>query len=160
MNSLQFTILPTPAILKNDVEYLRIVEYNGDEGVAINVSPSGVPGIVFHCNSGRSALEQIITYSGRTSCPSPLFLYGPGIEPSVMHYKKGSFTTLQVVFKPHALNALLGINASHLSNGWTELREFGAEHLENQLMEARNEQERAAFLISFLVATFKQPKPR
>ena len=160
MSSIQFTMLPIPEILKNDVECLRIAEYSGEEAIAIKVSPSGVSGIVFHQNNGRSALEQIITHSGRISCPPPLFLYGPGTEPSVMHYKSGSSTTMQVIFKPHALKTLLGINASLLSNGWAELHEFGAEDLTSQLMEARNEQERMTFLTSFLVARFKQAKPR
>src|SRR5258708_18770074 len=108
-------------LLKRDVEWFRIAEYHREEGVAIKVSPNGVPGIVFHQNNGRSALEQIITHSGRTSCPPPLFLYGPGIEPSVMHYKSGSSTTLQVSFKPHALQTLPGINASRLPNASTHL---------------------------------------
>src|SRR5258708_8303282 len=88
MSSITFTILPAPEILKNDVECFRIAEYTGEEGVAIKVSPNGVPGIVFQQNNGRSALENIITHSGRTACPPPLFLYGPGTEPSVMHYKR------------------------------------------------------------------------
>jgi AraC-like DNA-binding protein len=160
MSSLQFTILPALEILKNDVECLRIAEYNGEEAVAIKVSPNGVPGIVFHLNNGRSALERIITHSGRTSCPPPLFLYGPGIEPSVMHFKSGSSMTMQVIFKPHALKTLLGINASLLSNGWTELHEFWAEDLESQLIEAKNEREWVTLLTSFLLAKFKQAKPR
>jgi len=160
MSSITFTILPAPEILKNDVECFRIAEYTGEEGVAIKVSPNGVPGIVFQQNNGRSALENIITHSGRTSCPPPLFLYGPGTEPSVMHYKRGSSTTTQVIFKPHALKTLLGINASRLSDGWADLHEFSAEDLQVQLLEARNEQERLTLLTSFLVARFKQAKTR
>ncbi len=160
MSSLQFTILPAPEILKNDVECLRVAEYSGEEAVAIKVSPNGVPGIVFHQNNGRSALEQIITHSGRTACPPPLFLYGPGTEPSVMHYKRGSSTTTQVIFKPHALQTLLGINASRLSDGWADLHEFSAEDLQVQLIEAKNEQERMTLLTSFLLARFKQAKTR
>jgi AraC-like DNA-binding protein len=160
MSSIQFTILPAPDILKNDVECVRIAEYSGEEAVAIKVSPSGVPGIVFHQNNGWSALEQIITHSGRISCPPPLFLYGPGIEPSVMHYKRGSSLTMQVIFKPHALKTLLGINASRLSNRWADLHEFGGKDLESQLLEANNEQERMTFLTSFLVARFKLESTR
>jgi hypothetical protein len=78
MSSIQFTILPAPEILKNDVECLRIAEYSGKEAVAIKVFPNGVPGIVFHQNNGRSALEQIITHSGRTSCPPPYFSMDQG----------------------------------------------------------------------------------
>ena len=116
ISSIQLNILPVPEILKNDVECLRIVEYSGEEGLAIQVSPNGVPGIVFQQNNGQSAIEHIITHSGRTACPPPLFLYGPGTEPSVMHYKRGSSTTTHVIFKPHALKTLLGINASALTD--------------------------------------------
>jgi AraC-like DNA-binding protein len=160
MSSITFIMLPAPEILKNDVECFRIAEYTGEEGLAIKVSPNGVPGIVFQQNNGRSALENIITHSGRTVCPPPLFLYGPGTEPSVMHYKRGSSTTTQVIFKPHALKTLLDINASRLSDGWADLHEFSAEDLQVQLIEAKNEQERLTLLINFLVARFKQAKTR
>ncbi len=160
MSSVTFTILPVPEILKNDVECLRRTNYTGEEGLAIKVVPDGVPGLVFHQNNGRSAIEQIISHSGRTVCPPPLFLYGPGTEPSVMHYKRGSSTTTQVIFKPHALKTLLGINAARLSNGWADLHEFWDEDLNMQLIEARNEQECLMLLTHFLLARFKQEQPR
>jgi len=160
MSSVKFTILPAPEILKNDVECFRIAEYTGEEGLAIKVSPNGVPGLVFQHNNGRSAIEKIITHSGRTACPPPLFLYGPGTEPSVMHYKRGSSTTTQVILKSHALQTLLGINASRLSDGWADLHEFSAEDLQVQLLEAKNEQERLTLLTSFLLAKFKQANTR
>lgn len=156
MSSLQFTIHPAPEILKGDIECIRTFEYTGEEDVTIKVSPNGVSGIVFHHNNGRSAIEHIITHSGRKSCMPPLFLYGPGIEASVMHYQRGPSTTAQVIFKPHALKTLLGINASTLANGWTELREFSAGDLSAQLIEARNEQERMTLLTGFLLARLKQ----
>jgi AraC-like DNA-binding protein len=160
MGSLQFTILQAPDILKNDVECFRIAEATDAEELAIKVSPNGMPGMVFQQNNGRSALEQIITHSGRTVSPSPFFLYGPGIEPSVMHYKRGSSTTIQVIFKPYALKTLLGINAAALADRWTDLHEFSAEDLTVQLMNARNEQERMTLLINFLLARFKQVQTR
>jgi AraC-like DNA-binding protein len=160
MSSIKFTILPAPEILKNDVECIRITEFTGEEGLAIKVSPSGVPGIVFQQNNGRSAIENIITNSGRAASPPPLFLYGPGTLPSVMNFKRGSRTTTQVIFKPHALQPLLGINASALTDGWVDLHEFSAEDLQVQLIEARNEQERMTLLTSFLLAKFKQAKTR
>jgi len=151
---------PGPGNPQNDVECFRRAEYTGEEGVAIKVSPNGVPGIVFQQNNGRSAIEHIITHSGRKSCVPPLFLYGPGTEPSVMHYKRGPSTTTQVIFKPHALKTLLGINASRLSDGWADFHEFWAEDLTSQLIEAKNEQERMTFLTSFLLARFKQANTR
>src|SRR5260221_13655181 len=101
MSSIQFSILPPPATLKNDIECLRIAQHSGEEGMAIKVSPLRVAGLVFQHNNKRSALEQIITHSGRTSSPPPLFLFGAGIEPRVMHYKGGSSTTAQVLVNPH-----------------------------------------------------------
>ena len=160
MSSIRFIILPAPEILKNDVECFKIAEYTGEDGIAINVSPSGVPGIVFQQNNGQSAIENIITHSGRIASPPSLFLYGSGTEPSVMHYKRGPRTTIQVIFKPHGLQTLLGINASALTDGWADLHEFSAKDLPAQLIEARNEQERMTLLTSFLIARFKQAKTR
>ena len=160
MSSIKFTILPAPEILKNDVECFRIAEYTGEEGLVIKVSPSGVPGIVFQQNNGRSAIENIITNSGRAASPPPLFLNGPGTLPSVMNFKRGSRTTTQVIFKPHALQTLLGINASALTDGWADLHEFSAEDIQVQLIEARNEQERMTLLTCFLLDKFKQAKTR
>src|SRR5258708_37668347 len=54
MRSIQFTILPAPDILKKDVECFRIAHYSGEEGFALTVSPSGMPGIVFQQNNGQS----------------------------------------------------------------------------------------------------------
>ncbi len=67
---------------------------------------------------------------------------------------------MQVIFKPHALKTLLGINASALTDGLAELHEFSAEDLNIQLIEANNEQERITLLTNFLLAKFKQAKTR
>lgn len=157
---MRLTILPVPDILKNDIECLRLVEYCGQEGVSITVTPAGVPGLIFHQNNGRSAIEQIITHSGRKACPPPVFLYGPGTEPSIMTYKGGLSTTIHVIFKPHALKTLLGINASTLTDDWTDLGEFSSGDLTSQLMDAQNAQDLQTILTRFLVAQFQQEKPR
>jgi AraC-like DNA-binding protein len=160
MHSIHFAILPPPAILKNEVECVRIADYRGEEAVTIKVSPTGAPGMVFHHNKGHAALEHIVTHSGRSFCPPPLFLSGPVIEPSVMTYKKTAFTTVHVIFKPSALKTLFGINASQLAPGWIGPQECGALDLTSQLMEARSGQEQIALLTTFLVALLKQEKPR
>lgn len=156
---LKFRIIPAPENLREDVECFRTYEYTGGKGLAIKVSPNGVPGIVFQHNNGWSAIENIITHSGLTVTPT-LFLYGPGTEPSVMTYKKGPYTTTQVILKPYALNTLLGINASTLTNGLVELNEFSTEDLNMQLIEASNEQEVITLLTNFLLAKLKQAKTR
>jgi AraC-like DNA-binding protein len=146
-------------MLQQDVECIRIAEHSGEEGVAIKVAPIALPGIAFqHCD-GQPALENIVTPSGITSTPT-LFLYGTGTEPSVMNFKNGSYATIQVILKPHALKTLFGINASVLSNGYAELDELSTDNLNAQLMEAGTEEDRVTYLINFLVTKLKEENQR
>jgi AraC-like DNA-binding protein len=154
MDSTKTAILPAPDALRHVVACIRLAERRGEHGgrgLAIKVSPNGLPGIVFQQNAGRPALENITTQSGRMVRAPTLFLYGPGTEPSVMHYRSGAFTTIQVIFKPHALKPLLGIDASALTNGSADLREFAGGDLGTRLLDASDERERVALLMSFLV---------
>lgn len=159
MNSTS-TDLTVPDILKNDVECFRIIEYTGMEGSAIHVSPNGIPGIVVQHDHGRSALENIITRSGIASSLPTAFVYRAGIEPSIMNYKPGSYMTTQVILKPHALQSLLGINASALTDGWAELNEFSAHDLNGQLIEANDIQAQITLITRFLIAQREQVKTR
>ena len=160
MSLTQHTTLPASGILSTVIDSVRMTRYHGSEGVAISVVPAGVPGLLLHVSEGRGALEHIITPSARASSQAPCFLYGPGTEPSVMTFRRGPFTTVQVVFHPHALKTLFGLNAAALANGWVELAEFGADALTDQLIEAASDQERISLLTSFLVSKLKQQKSR
>lgn len=160
MNAIHCTTLPAPDILKNEIECLRIFAASSDEAVAINVAPSGLAGMVFHQNNGQSAIEHISTSSGRVSCLPPVFLYGPGTEPSVMTYRKGANTTMQVIFKPHALKTLLGLNASALTDAWVAPDAIAEHDLTNRLMEAPSEQERQIHFMRFLIARCKEERTR
>jgi AraC-like DNA-binding protein len=154
------TILPAPEILKDDVECIRIAEYSGDEGFSVKVSLNGLPGIVLQHHEGRTPIENIITPSKCNSNVPTLYVYGQITEPSIMNHKKGPYSVTQVVLKPHALNTLLGLNASVLTNGFAALGEFSAEDLNDQLIEANNQQARITLLTDFLVAHLKQVKTR
>ena len=155
MSSLKFNVFPAPKVLQNHVQCIRVIKYVGKQAVAIKVLPNGLPGIVFQHDNGRSALENIVTPS-HIARPPTSFLYGPGTEAGIMHYKKGSYASIQVIFKPYALKTLLGLNASVLTNGFAELNEFSTEDLNLQLMEASNEQKRIVLLTNFLLAKLKQ----
>jgi AraC-like DNA-binding protein len=160
MRSLHFTLLPAPDILKRDVECFRIAHSSGEEGFALTVSPNGMPGIVFQHNNGQSPVETINTPSRSTGSIPTAYIYGQTTEPGVMNHKKEPYTTVQVILKPHALHALLGINASALTHRVVDLQEFSAPTLSEQLLEATNEQEQIALLTSFLVAQLKQENAR
>lgn len=146
---IDFKIIPAPEALKRDVECFRIAQYSGEEALAIKVSPNGMPGIVFQHNHGASGLESIITPSAATVAIPTSFVYKAGTEPSVMNYRKGAYTTTQVILKPDALRNLLGINALALTSGLVELNEFSSEDLNARLVEARSDQELITILTSF-----------
>jgi len=155
MSSIKFNVFPAPEVLRSEVECIRVIEHSGEAGVAIKVFPSGLPGIVFQHDNGYSPLENITTPSHTARVPTA-FLYGPGTEASIMNYKKGSYASIQIIFKPPALSTLLGLNASALTNGFAELNEFSNEDLNLQLMEASNEQKQIVLLTNFLLAKLKQ----
>lgn len=160
MGSGKFRIVRVPEVLRNDVECFILNRFIGESRVAIKTLPSAVPGIVFHHNEGRSAIEQIKTHTGRRFCPPTLFLHGPGRESSVMNFGKGSYTVMQVILKPQALKTLLGINALMMQNTAVELNEFSCEDLNQQLMDAPTAQRRVALLTQFLVDKLKQENRR
>jgi AraC-like DNA-binding protein len=77
-----------------------------------------------------------------------------------MNFEKGSYAVIQVILKPHALQALFGINALTLKESAVELNEFSAEDLNQQLIDASTSKKRVALLTHFLVARLKHGKRR
>jgi hypothetical protein len=108
-------VFGVPKILQKDVECFIVNEFAGEEGVVIHTFPSAIPGIVFHHNQGRPAIEQIMTPAGRKFSPPTLFLHGTGSESSVMCFTKGSYSvTDRRIFHCR--------NASHAGKGKTIVR--------------------------------------
>jgi AraC-like DNA-binding protein len=157
---MEFKVIPIPESLKAHVEGIRIARYSGGEKLAINVCLNGLPGIVFQHHNGYSPLENITTRAGSATAIPTLFVYGQMMHPGVMHYQKASFTTTQVILKPNALQTLLGLNASVLTNAVVDLAEFSAGNLNRQLLEARDEGEHLAYLIHFLESKSQQSQAR
>jgi AraC-like DNA-binding protein len=153
-------MLPVPEALKADVECIRIVEHSGEGNLAINVCLNGLPGIVFQHRDGHSPLENITTPSGWVSGAPTLFVYGQMTEPGVMNHRPGAFTTTQIVLKSHALQTLLGLNASALTNSLVALTEFSAGDLNEQLLDAPNEHRQMGLLNDFLLKHLKREPTR
>jgi AraC-like DNA-binding protein len=152
-------VIPAPEHLKRDVECFRVTEHNSAEGLAIKIVPRALPGIVFQHQDGRSAVETIVTPTHTSQTPT-LFLYGAITESSVMNYKAGAYTSIQVILKPHALKSLFRLNATALANGSVELNEFCADDLNMQLMEAKNMPEQITRLTGFLSAQLRREPTR
>ena len=127
-------VIPAPDDLKRDVECFRVSRHLHARGLAIHVVPKAVPGIVFQHQEGRPAIDAIVT-PGRVVRPPALFLHGAVTEASVMHYASGSYTTIQVLLKPHALQSLFGLNAAELARDPLPLDELSKLDL-TQMVEA------------------------
>lgn len=157
MTEMQITAIPVPEVLRCDVAYVRNIRYEGD-ALAIHTAPSAAPGIVFHHVEGRPALETLSTPVGRFDTPT-LFLHGGSIVPSVMQYAAGSYTTTQIVLKPHALASLFGMNATALNDCIPTLDEVAPHDLKARLLDA-SDGERARILTEFLIGRLKRDAPR
>lgn len=157
---MQFTVVPIPEILRDDVDCIRISEHDGEGPLDLNVCLNGLPGISFQHVNGYSPIESITTRFGGVTGTPTLFVYGQMTEPGVMHYQAGTVTTTQVVLKPHALQTLLGLNAAVLTNSVVDLSEFAAGSLNVRLMEARDDQQRVRLITDFLISKRRQAQSR
>ena len=153
---MKYKFVAIPEILQEHVEAITVAKHNGETNMAINVCLNALPGIVFEHNNGRSPIDNMTTSSGYRADTPTLFVYGQMTEPNVVSYKKEPFTATTIFLKPHALQTLLGVNASALTNNLVELREFSAGDLNMQLLEARNEQVRLTLLTNFLASKLRQ----
>jgi AraC-like DNA-binding protein len=160
MEADRFRVLAPPEILKRDVECFILNRFSGNRKVETRVFSNGIPGIVFHQTDGHPAIESILTQSGRETSPPSLFVCGPGTESSLMRFEKGSYTVVQVILKPHALKTLLGINALALKNQAVELNEFSKEDLNEQLVNAADENTQVRLLAGFLVSKLQRADTR
>ncbi len=152
MDSKPYQILPPPEFLQNEVACFVVTEINSSEEVSFQVFPNALPGLVIQNHEDGSSIANIAIQSGRESIPPPFFVYGAGTEPSVMHFKKGHYATIQVILRPHALNTLFGVNALDLVHETPPLSEFAKDSLHEQLFMAANTREQVAILTHFLAS--------
>jgi len=150
VGSVTSKFIPVPKLLQRDVACINVIDYSGDTDVAFNVAPGCVPGLVFQHVQGRTAIQQITTKSGVEHHPPLAFLYGPGLKPSVMHYAAGTYTTIHVIFRPHALNSLMGINAAELTDTYVTLNAFARTNADDQLLNTQNVDDQVKILLRLL----------
>lgn len=161
MNPITFNLIPPPDALNKDVECIRISEYKDEDALEIRVCPNGSPGILFQHNSqGISAIASISTRTSTFSHIPTFFLYMQKPEPAIMHFKKGSYSTIQVVLKPWALYTLFNLDATILKLSSLQATEFGAEELYTQLIKTDTDIQRVTLLLEFLSMRFKLIKQR
>ena len=123
---------------------------DGGAGRTLKMFATGVSGILFQQHDGRPALgshahKHLLT---NRRCPTS-FVYGKRTRPN-QTFSDGPFGLTGVVFKPQGLSMLLRTDPKPLNDGSVELREFSKENLGDQLLNARDDQERVARLSEFL----------
>ncbi|MBW8351141.1 AraC family transcriptional regulator [Bacillus sp. IITD106] len=161
MSTINFKVIPSPHMLRRDIECIRITSQKGTEALEVKVCPSGFPGIVFNVASdGSSAIESITTRKAKASNVPRLFMHGQGAEPSIMCFKSEPYISIQVVFKSHALYTLFGMDASSLNQGFLLPEQFGATKLKLRLLNANTTAERVTILGEFLIAKLQQTNKR
>lgn len=161
MDPINFTIIPPTETLRRDVEYFRIAEYHGKEGLSIKVCPNGLPGIVFQQGNGQPVINNITMSSGSVGqMPCTLFLYGQVTELSVMNFKKEPYVTVQAILKPHALKTLFDMDVPKLTNASIEYSQFHAEALNTQLLAAKSNPEYVALFEEFLLQMLETHQAR
>ncbi|MCR8630950.1 AraC family transcriptional regulator [Paenibacillus sp. N5-1-1-5] len=140
---------------------MRISTHLGDQPLEVKVCPSGYPGIVFQLAADQNAaIESIAIRSAQTSNIPFLFLHGQGSEPSIMRFRGTPYTTIQLVFKPHALYSLFGWDAAAHNQCLLAADQFDAVELERQLLSANSTDERVYLLNHFLLTALKQTNRR
>lgn len=155
MSAIQFEILPAPDQLKNDLECFRVITSVNEGKIAVRVCPSGFPGLAFQHHAGSSVITSITTPTLHNVHVPTLFLYGQVTQLSVMYFKT-PFIAMQVIFKPHGLRTLLGIDASTLTNKSLGPQELDIEKLSTQLTSVHSNQERIILLSDFLATKRNQ----
>jgi AraC-like DNA-binding protein len=150
------SVLPIPKQLQAYVECIRTMTYEGAENLAINVCLNGLPGIVFQHHDGQSPIDNITTRSGFATNVPTLYVYGQMTRPGVMNHKPMPFRTIQVILKPHALQTLLGVNASVLTNTVVDLAEFSSGDLNTRLFDVGQSMDGATLIIDYLSKKLQQ----
>ncbi len=153
---MKYKFVAIPELLREHIEAIIVTRHNGETDMAVNVCLNALPGIVFQHSNGRSPVDKMTTSSGSRVDTPTLFVYGQMTERSTMSYKKEPFTATTIFLKPHALQTLLGVNASALTDNLVDLCEFSAGNLNMQLLEAKNEQMRLTLLTDFLTSKLRQ----
>ncbi len=157
---MQIKLLPIPVPLRRVIASFRLVKHNSPEDIALSVCLNGLPGIVFQHQNGKSPVQKITTAVGSVAEPPTCYIYGQMMHPGVMHYQGGTFTTIQVVLKPHGLQTLLGLNAARLTNQVVEINEFAQANLNQQLLEAPTDEKLIELFTSFMLTQHQRVQTR
>lgn len=112
---MEYRIILPPENLKPFIRYFWVLENKNTNNAAVTFSPlaDGCPGIMFQpADKGLFSIED--------HKQPEIFLYGQTIEPVKM-VLSGKVDTVGVIFHPHALQSVFGIDAHELTGTCVDL---------------------------------------
>ena len=145
--------IPPPDTLKNFIRYFFILETEAikDLTYTFMTVADGGPGLLFQPE------DQGSFYQNNKQLPG-LFLYGQAtthVETSL----KGKFSTIGIVFYPHVLKTVFGIDANELTDTCLDLGQEAQKqgyHLTERLSDCRSNNEKIEILSSYLLFLAKK----
>lgn len=140
--------VPPPEELKNHIRYFFIMETDDvkDLTYSFRTVADGGPGLLFQP-------EDRGTYYQSDKQLPILFLYGQSTT-NVETSLKGKFNTVGVVFYPHVLKTIFGLDATDLTDTCMDLDQQARKqgfHLVEMLSESRSAKEKIDILSSYLL---------
>jgi len=139
-----------PPQLQRDVLHVRIFDNPNPEPYSVKVAPVALPGIVLHHRGNVGAIRNLETPRGLTNRLPLTFIYGAGTTPSTMRFHGGPHSTVQIIFKPHGLRSVLGLDARMLRNSLRSLSELPRTPLQKTLLAQPTSEAKLDLLLCFL----------
>jgi AraC-like DNA-binding protein len=114
---MNYRIILPPENLKPFVKYCWVLENNNTNNAPITFSPlaDGCPGIIF-----QPTEKGTFFYPEENKQLPGIFLYGQTIQPAKM-ILSGNMNTVGIIFHPHALQSVFGIDAHELTGTCIDL---------------------------------------
>jgi AraC-like DNA-binding protein len=114
---MDYRIILPPENLKPFVKYFWVLENNNTNHATVTFSPlaDGCPGIMF-----QSPEKGTFFYPEENKQLPGIFLYGQTIQPAKM-ILSGKISTVGIIFHPHALKPVFGIDAHELTGTCVDL---------------------------------------
>jgi len=143
-------LFPVSKSLQRDVIGIRVTQGTLEDTAIIKTCAMMSPGIVFQTGQYGPPIEKLVTRSAVYSPVPQLFIHGCRAEPSMMYFKKGAYTTLQIALQPWAIKTVLGLEASEIVTRSLSLDPFLTDKLEAKLIKATDTEKRLHILNAFL----------
>lgn len=141
-----YQIIPPPDILKDYVRHFWTLDIfiPGNAGASFSSYVDDSQGMSFQLDCNQSVLFH------KDALLPVAMLHGLNTVPSVVRYKK-SFSSFGLVFYPHVVKEIFGIDACHFTDKHISIEDHIERFLAEQIVTAKNTKERIDIITAYLV---------